>query len=492
MNKKWLITISIWGVCCSIQASRADESPLSKDALFDIEPASKTDSSLPADKEDLFGLEPKGTESGSTTSDDLLPASKDALFAEAPALETKQDAPSSWRGFLQTELAYTHADPEHWSKVMGRLELSKTGSFSQGVRWKASGRLDYNLVYDLTDHYPKAVADDQRARFDLRETYIDFSAADLEWRLGRQQIVWGEMVGLFFADVVSAKDMREFVLPDFQTLRIPQWAARAEYFKDDFHAELIWIPFPSYDLIGKPGAEFYPTPPTPPGIPATFVAEAKPGSSLDNTNYGIRISHLANGWDLAGFYYRSTDSSATFYREVQAGPTFVYRPRHERIWQAGGTLAKDFGGFVLKAEAIYTDGRRYSVLDLADQDGVAVQNTFDWVVGLDFYPDSDTRINTQVFQRIYRDHNPNIIPERHEQGLSLLFNRKLGQQWEVEALLISSLNRNDWLFRPKAVWTFEQNWKLAVGLDLFHGPATGLFGQYDSRDRLYSELRYDF
>jgi hypothetical protein len=67
------------------------------------------------------------------------------------------------------------------------------------------------------------------------------------------------MVGLFFADVVSARDMREFILPEFDQMRIPQWAARAEYFADDYHAELLWIPVASYDNIGKPGAEFYPT-----------------------------------------------------------------------------------------------------------------------------------------------------------------------------------------------------------------------------------------
>jgi hypothetical protein len=51
-----------------------------------------------------------------------------------------------------------------------------------------------------------------------------------EFRLGRQHVVWGELVGAFVADVVSARDMREFILPEpeLQMLRIPQWAARAE------------------------------------------------------------------------------------------------------------------------------------------------------------------------------------------------------------------------------------------------------------------------
>ena len=68
--------------------------------------------------------------------------------------------------------------------------------------------------------------------------YLDMPVGDVELRLGRQHIVWGEMVGLFFADVVSARDMREFFTQEFDQQRIPQWAARAEYFKNDWRVRV--------------------------------------------------------------------------------------------------------------------------------------------------------------------------------------------------------------------------------------------------------------
>ena len=120
------------------------------------------------------------------------------------------------------------------------------------------------------------------------------------------------------------------------------------------------------------------------------------------------------------------------------------------------------------------------------------QNTLDWIVGLDFNPTSQTRINTQFFQRVYFNHDPNIVPDRIENDVSLLVNHKLGHNWEVEALAVHSLNRSDWMFRPKVTWGFERNWRLAFGLDTFGGPPTGLFGQYNKQDRVYTELRRDF
>ena len=486
------------------------EAPMSKDALFDLVPETPAErpkpagapEAVPASKDELFALEPAAAKPAAAKEEAALPASKEALFDEpakvsAPEKAAAAVAPAQrLQGFIQAETAGTLADPEHWSKAMVRLELGTQGRLAQGMKWKLSGRVDYNAIYDLDDFYQAQVRDDQRLEFQVRETYLDFTAGDWDWRLGRQHIVWGELVGMFVADVVSAKDLREFILPDFQVLRIPQWAARAEYFKEDFHAEVVWIPFPSHDEIGKPknflapggGADFYAYPLP---IPAVILGDDKPSTGLNHGNFGVRLTQLTNGWDFSGFYYTSMNGSPTFYQFTPGTLT----PRHDRIWQLGGTLAKDFRDVVLKAEAVYTDGRRFNLTNVVAPDpagGVVEQNTLDWAVGLDFNPSSEIRVNTQFFQRYFFDHNPNIIPDRAENGVSLLVNRKLPDNWEVEALLVHSLNRQDWMLRPKASWGFRPNWKLTFGLDLFNGPVTGLFGQYDQQDRAYAEVRYDF
>ena len=416
-------------------------------------------------------------------------AARESLFEDQPAL--KLDA--GWKGFAQLELARTVGEPAHWSKARMVVELNRQGSLAENVKWKIGGRLDYDAVYERSSYYPQPVRQDQRGEFALRENYLDLAAGEVELRLGRQHVVWGEMVGLFFADVVSAKDLREFLLPEFEVLRIPQWAARAEYFKNDWHAEALWIPLPSFDNMGKPGADFFP--PQLPGPGGTLIrGEAKPNRSLANSNYGLRLATLQSGWDVSAFYYHSLDATATFYRDIVAGPapTFAYRPRHDAIEQVGGTLAKDLDWAVLKGEAVYTDGRQFGVTRLTQADGLVASRTLDYALGLDLTPAPDTRFNLQFFQRVFADHDRDMLADRHESGASLLLDAKLAPSLEGRLLLISSLNRRDYLFRPRLVWRLGQNWRLMGGADIFHGPPLALFGRYEQQDRLWTELRLSF
>ncbi|HQQ35661.1 MAG TPA: hypothetical protein PK372_07030 [Rugosibacter sp.] len=416
------------------------------------------------------------------------------VVAASKEMASASSSAAKLRGFAQFELARAVNDPDHWSKMLTRVELGRSGKINDWLKWKVSARVDYDGVFDADNFYSDEVRRDQRFNMGFRETYLDMDAGNWDIRLGRQHVVWGEMVGLFFADVVSARDMREFILPEFNILRIPQWAARAEYFKDDFHAELLWIPVPTYDETGKPGSEFFPFQPEYAGFATKYRVEDKPDRKLANSNFGVRGSWLVKGWDISGFFYRSMDAAPTFYRQVVLGPQpeVIYQARHDRISQVGGTLAKDFGSMVLKSEMVATRGRRLGVLRLSDDDGVVRQNIFDWVVGLDIPLPSEARFNAQIFQSIITNHDRDVIPDEVESGYSLLLNGKLASQVEAEVLWVASFNRTDWMLRPKVNWTFEKNWRLSTGVDVFHGPAEGLFGRYNNRDRVFTEIKHFF
>ena len=85
------------------------------------------------------------------------------------------------------------------------------------------------------------------------------------------------------------------------------------------------------------------------------------------------------------------------------------------------------------------------------------------------------------------------MPEKTESGVSILLSTQaLHPKLEPEMLLISSLDRRDWSAQFKLTWKLDGKWRLATGVDIFEGPANGLFGTFDEKDRVYTEVRYSF
>ena len=464
----------------------------SVDDLFgEPAPAAPAAAATPADDagnagsvDDLFG-EPE-------------PAAPAATTAAAPAPVAPAAPPPAVRisGFYQNEFAYTVPGDGHFSKLRNIFKLRLNGAFNSRVKWQLGGHFEYDPVFEFENFYSDRVEDDEKVFGYVDESYLDIDADNWEFRLGRQHIVWGEMVGLFFADVISALDLREFVLPDFDLIRIPQWAARAEYFNGDFHGEFVYIPVMTVDNLGVFGSEYYPFPiELPPGVRGVFLEDKAPRNSWDDFGAGARASYLKNGWDVSLFYYTSPDKTAALDRRLSVAPdpTVTFKPIHERIHQFGSTLAKDFGSFVLKAEAIQTFDRMMSVERLSDVDGLIKTDELRYVIGADWAGETGHNVNVQFFQTWFQDHDRDMLFKEVETGASILLTTT---SWHPdvtpEILWIRSLDRNEWVLETKITWAFAEDWRAVLGGDVFDGPPTGLFGQFDRTDRVYTELRFSF
>lgn len=87
----------------------------------------------------------------------------------------------------------------------------------------------------------------------LREFYFDITPTEnLSFRIGKQQVVWGETDGLRLMDIINPSDYsKDFILRDsdagYEETRIPLWLIKGEYYFGEFGnqlndvaLELIW------------------------------------------------------------------------------------------------------------------------------------------------------------------------------------------------------------------------------------------------------------
>ncbi|TAK90362.1 MAG: hypothetical protein EPO06_08785 [Burkholderiaceae bacterium] len=417
----------------------------------------------------------------------LLGSAMIAFCASAQAQSLK------YGGVLQAEVKRIIDEPDRWSTMRLRGDGFVSGGFGDDNKFKLALRADTDYASRMKkDYYPRRLDQEQRFNLDVREAWVDLPHDDFSLRIGRQYINWGEAIGVFVADVVNARDLREFVAADLDQLRIGQWALRGEWTGDDKQAELLWIPYPSYDNISVPGSDYYPVLPSIPGLTTVIQDDPeRPSHRLSNSNWGVRGGFLKNGWDVSGFYYNSLDRQVAFARTIGVS-TLTYTPRvGTRIWQSGATATKDLDFAVLKLEGVYSHGHEFSVNRASDDDGLVQQNTFDWLAGLDVPVGDDTKINLQVFQRIILNRDSDLFDRQHQNLASIQLTQPYGK-FEFVALLVHDLNRSDYMFRPKVTYRITKDTHLIFGADIFKGQPTGLFGQYDNKDRVYLTLRNHF
>ncbi|MDB5799379.1 MAG: hypothetical protein JWL63_318 [Rhodocyclales bacterium] len=466
------VVISTLGVLAASSTAAQTRGSLFDDD--DIKPPAKT--------------EPAKTDAKSAPDDDLgLPGLRPGKTGEAGV---------RFSGNVELGMYRTVGEPDHWSHERIRTSLNAQGS-NGGLKWKVGGRLDADgaFVGRGNRYYNADVRDNQRLGFELRENYIDKSVGSWEMRLGKQNVVWGEMVGVFVADVVSPRDLRDFLSTDLENVRRTTWAARFEKFSGDWHSELLWVPVQTYDNIGKPGTDFYPYPaPVTPGYAYLIDPEQKPKNDFSNGGFGARTGFLKDGWDVSAFYYASRDVAQTFERRIVTTPVAatIYTPVHDRIRQFGGTVAKDVGGLVFKGEAVVTSGRRFVMTRLDDDDGLQPSRSVDLILGLDYTPSADWRLNFQVLDRSLTNHDASMLVDKHEQGGSVLTTWNFSSAWEAQLLWATSFNRSEGWINPGLTWKMSPGWRLRMGADFFYGPSTGSYGQYDNQDRAYVEVRYGF
>jgi hypothetical protein len=399
-------------------------------------------------------------------------------------------------GMASNETAYRISSPDRLTKIKNQLILAETGKLCDNLRFKVSGRGYYDPVY-YTTTYEKNVRSDQMTDIEFRDTYIDYSVGPVDLRLGNQEIVWGEALALFFADVVNARDLREFILPDFDMIRVPQWGVDLEFSQSNFHGEFVWLPFLQFDKLGVSGSEFY-TPPPIPTVTTPFYAfdPTKVPSKIDNSNIGGRLSYLFdNGLDVSAFYYHTWTHAPVYFRTILNNGLYLYYPEYRRLDMIGGTFAKEVNGIVFKGECVFNKSDYLPVFDVTDLDGIVRRDNLNYLLGVDYTFRGGIETNLQFMQRVVFDYTNTLINER---AVSNSFAFRIAKSFmdgklEPEFLMVTSLGNLDMMLRPKCVWRATDSWRLRFGTDIFLGSSPmGFFGRYDDRSRVYLDTLYKF
>ena len=384
-------------------------------------------------------------------------------------------------GYVRNYTGVLTAEPNHFSVIQNTLNLNFENRGDK-VAFK---------VNPFLYHYS-----DRKLELGLREAYLDMYFTNFDIRVGKQQIIWGKAEGVFITDIVAPKDLREFLLPDFEEIRIGITSFKFNYFKGNHTLEAVWAPvftptqMPESGSIWAPAMRF-------PIQPTWDYSSVEVTPSLENSEAYLRYSLMASAFDfeLVGGYFFYDDPAMHLTKEIDPSTRqligLTVRPDYHRVAMGGGSFSIPLGGFILRGEGAYYTGRHFPTTDPAITDAALEKGNLHYMAGLD-YTVGGVRLSTQFIQEYILDHQESMYDDKIKNTMTFLAKRDFFREklW-IELFAYVGLNNEDALIRPKITYSFADGFELLGGANIFVGDQ-GRFGQYDANDMIYMKIKYSF
>jgi hypothetical protein len=325
---------------------------------------------------------------------------------------------------------------------------------------------------------------------------MDFYSDKVDVRIGKQQIIWGQADGVFITDIVSPKNLTEFLLWDFNEIRMGVTALKLNYYpKKDYDLEFAWIPLftatiaPKDNSIWKPKVEF-------PVSPIFDMSQKNIKPSLQNSEFFARYTLNKSAIDLQIICGYTWDDDPSFHinKTSSINPLtnkpilekLLIIPKHHRLALGGASFSTEIKGFILRGEGAFYYDKYFQTID-----ALVKKNHINYVAGID-KTFGDWKISGQFIQKIILDYAENIKNDKVDNLATLMINRTLmREQLRLELFSYIGVNNVDAFIRFRSYYFPVDGTSVELGTNIFVGNK-GNFGQYNKNNMIYARVKYSF
>jgi len=329
--------------------------------------------------------------------------STDSRQSNTDSAEEKADAEekksvlfgSDLTGSLSELVAFSyHGEKPHNALTVAKttLYLDYEHKFANGWKFKTNAKAYYDLVYDLRDGpYTEEEKDAYRSEVRLYDAYLEGSLRDdLDFKIGRQVVVWGRSDTIRITDVLNPLDNRRPALVDIEDLRLPVGMAKLDYYLGKWRVTPIAIFEQQFTLNPPYGSAFYPAP-----------FKAPDDKSYHGLTYALSVGGEFSGWDVNFYAARIRQDSGYIPLPLNPASKIV----HKKITMQGAAFNYLSGSWLLKGEVAHFDGLKYTFAP-----GKSFDRT-DALIGIEYNGIADTMISYDFSVRHIHDYNPVLLKE---------------------------------------------------------------------------------
>jgi len=444
-------------------------------------------------------------------------------------------------GYIQHRSEFGLADaeynPDGYTMAEFLMNMELNYEYSEKLIFHQIIRARYDGIYDWRNYFEdqSQAEDELKNELEIRELYLDYAPIeDLNFRIGKQTVIWGETDGLRLMDLINPQDLRwGYVTRAFEDTRTPLSMVRVNYsipFLEDNQGgfELIWVPTEfevnKYPIDGSAyamapadffneqiqdilAAGFLPT-----------VTNEKREQDKDNGQFGTKFTGNIFGMDFSlNYLYSYSHDPVIYFDGREMGGvlppgfvgTFNMAQRYPRRHTGGLTFSKAFGRVVLRGEFAYTFDNQFQNLTevnwVEESDYLKGMLGFDWVyANTGFNNGRSIFISGQFFNNHIMDYNDNIVNlpygysmKEDEQIATLLINTGfLSDDLKPEIFVAYDISYKSWWINPKLGIQYGSLWRFEVGANFFEGESGDTqhvpFAMMDQGDSAYVQVRRMF
>ena len=341
----------------------------------------------------------------------------------------------------------------------------------------------------------------------LREAYVDLFFSNVEFRLGKQQVVWGKADGVFINDIVCPLDMSMFLLQDFDNIRMGLPMAKANLYLGNWMLEGLWIPKFEPWQFAEAGSDWEFTLSVPPDTVWDLIPnvihlndEELPENSLENSEFGLKLSTFLLGADISLLYLDGyadlpviqVDSVTMIIDPTLEVPTQMdtyLSPIYYRSPMYGLNFSRPVFTTVIRGELGYFGDRRFSNVNMQ----TVTSDYFSGMMGLDFTGPLGSSISFQAIHRQIMDYKSGMVDDKTEQMATATISGSFLRETVIASVLgLADVNEDAGLGRLDISYAWSDALRISLGGFLLWGNEDTLFGQFDVNDNIYLKIKYSF
>ncbi len=419
------------------------------------------------------------------------------LFSLPSEAEAAVRPKYAYEGTFDATLAGHLHSPQDLASQKLNFQFEQKATFNS--QWKAAIGLsawDETSFATVPQRYSGDVIQDDSRDLRFRNAYVQYRSDNLFLRIGNQQVVWGEAFGFFYSDIVNPKDLRYGLFGDFSQIRLQTPMVNAKLTLSELSLQAIVIPKPYFNIIPSPGNDFaYPYQRVVPVPTIDINRQTTLPLALSNMEAGTRASYLIDRLRFSALHFTYIDRSPCYVIDSanQVLTTLVLDERHSRVQSFGITGTDDFGGFVVRFEALTTRNRTLPI-SVSTASGTTLSTTklddYIYVTGLDIPTWEKWNLGFQWSQDILSKNEPGLFRYQVISLASFRLQRPFFRNQSGELLYTYSVRDAGQRVEFNYLIPLSGKIETTLGLDVLGGPPSSYFGSIYQATRAFILFKY--